>query len=102
MAKQPPEKVFRIGSVSASVFVNEVKADNGTRTMRNVTLRCRFGAHSRGRNFGRFTDCFNTASCCRRARFSTARRARAERAGEQKEQHDHPINGIAAHRHRRP
>ena len=37
---------------------------------------CRFGAHSRGRNFGRFTDCFNTASCCRRARFSTARRAR--------------------------
>ena len=39
MAKQPPEKVFRIGSVSASVFVNEVKADNGTWTMRNVTLQ---------------------------------------------------------------
>ena len=27
---------------------------------------------SRGRSFGRLADCLNTATCCRRARFSTA------------------------------
>ena len=43
MAKQPPEKVFRIGSVSASVVLNEVKADNGTQTTRNVTLQRAYG-----------------------------------------------------------
>ena len=30
-------------------------------------------ARSRNRNFGRLTDCLQTASCCRRARFSTAK-----------------------------
>ncbi len=35
-----PEKVFRIGSVSASVFVNEV--DQGKRHMRNVNLQKRY------------------------------------------------------------
>lgn len=39
MAKQPPEKVFRIGSVSASVFVHDVEGDNGTRQVRNVSLQ---------------------------------------------------------------
>ena len=34
-----PEKVFRIGSVSASVFVNEVETDNGKRKIRNVNLQ---------------------------------------------------------------
>lgn len=37
-----PEKVFRIGYVSASIFVNEVKTDNGTRTVRNVNLQRRY------------------------------------------------------------
>jgi hypothetical protein len=35
-----PEKVFRIGSVSASVFVNEVQ--EGKRPMRNVNLQKRY------------------------------------------------------------
>ena len=37
-----PEKVFRIGSVSASVFVNEIKSDNGKREIRNVNLQRRY------------------------------------------------------------
>lgn len=35
-----PEKVFRIGSVSASVFVNEV--EQGKRQVRNVNLQKRY------------------------------------------------------------
>jgi len=35
-----PEKVFRIGSVSASVFANEVQ--EGKRPMRNVNLQKRY------------------------------------------------------------
>ena len=38
MSKQKPEVVFRIGAVSASVFVN--KTDSGER--RNVTLQRRY------------------------------------------------------------
>jgi len=37
-----PEKVFRIGSVSASVFVNDVDTENGKRKMRNANLQRRF------------------------------------------------------------
>ena len=37
-----PEKVFRIGSVSASVFVNEINTDNGKRYVRNVNLQRRY------------------------------------------------------------
>lgn len=37
-----PEKVFRIGSVSASVFVNKVDTDNGKRDIRNVNLQRRY------------------------------------------------------------
>ncbi len=37
-----PEKVFRIGSVTASVFVNEVKTDSGKREIRNVNLQRRY------------------------------------------------------------
>ena len=42
MANQKPEKVFRIGFVSASVFANEVPSDNGTRTVRSVNLQRRY------------------------------------------------------------
>ncbi len=42
MAKKPPEKVFRIGSVSASVFVNEVNGDGPSREVRNVSLQCSY------------------------------------------------------------
>jgi hypothetical protein len=35
-----PEKVFRIGSVSASVFVNEIEP--GKRQVRNVNLQKRY------------------------------------------------------------
>jgi hypothetical protein len=34
-----PEKVFRVGSVSASVFKNTVETQNGKRDMRNVALQ---------------------------------------------------------------
>ena len=37
-----PEKVFRIGSVSASVFAREIENDNGKRTIRNVNLQRRY------------------------------------------------------------
>ena len=37
-----PEKVFRIGAVSASVFVNEIETNGGKRTIRNVNLQRRY------------------------------------------------------------
>jgi len=37
-----PERVFRIGAISASVFVNEVEGEGGKRTVRNVNLQRRF------------------------------------------------------------
>lgn len=37
-----PEKVFRIGAVSGSVFVNEVDTENGKRQIRNVNLQRRY------------------------------------------------------------
>ena len=37
-----PERVFRIGAISASVFVNEVDGEGGKRTVRNVNLQRRF------------------------------------------------------------
>ena len=37
-----PEKVFRIGSASASVFVNEIESEGGTRKLRNVNLQRRY------------------------------------------------------------
>ena len=37
-----PEKVYRIGSVSASVFANNVNGDSGTRKIRNVNLQRRY------------------------------------------------------------
>lgn len=42
MASKTPEKTFRIGLVSASVFVNEVDGDGGKRTLRNVNLQRRY------------------------------------------------------------
>lgn len=42
MAKNSPEKVIRIGFVSASVFVNQVQGDSGTREVRNVNLQRRY------------------------------------------------------------
>ena len=43
MANQPPEKQFRIGSVSASVFANTVDGDgNRKRKIRNVNLQRRY------------------------------------------------------------
>jgi len=42
MASKTPEKTFRIGLVSASVFVNEVDGEGGKRTLRNVNLQRRY------------------------------------------------------------
>ena len=41
-AKNPPEKTFRMGLVSASVFLNEVETDDGVREIRNVNLQRRY------------------------------------------------------------
>jgi hypothetical protein len=40
-----PEKVIRMGAISASVFTNEIETDSGEKTIRNVKLqrRCRNG-----------------------------------------------------------
>ena len=43
-----PEKVFRIGAVSASVFHNEIETDAGTRRIRNVNLQRRYREDSDG------------------------------------------------------
>ena len=37
-----PEKVFRIGFVSASVFTRDVETEEGTRTLRSVNLQKRY------------------------------------------------------------
>jgi hypothetical protein len=37
-----PEKVFRIGSVSASVFANEIETEGGKRFVRSVSLQRRY------------------------------------------------------------
>lgn len=42
MASKTPEKTFRIGLVSASVFANEVDGEGGKRTIRNVNLQRRY------------------------------------------------------------
>lgn len=40
--RRAPEKVFRIGFVSASVFVREIEGDGGTRTIRSVNVQKRY------------------------------------------------------------
>jgi hypothetical protein len=42
MAHRKPEKVFRIGFVSASVFAREVDTDDGKRTVRSVNVQKRY------------------------------------------------------------
>lgn len=37
-----PEKSFRLGLVSASVFVNDIETDSGPRQIRNVNLQRRY------------------------------------------------------------
>lgn len=37
-----PEKVFRIGYVSASVFTREVSGENGSRVLRSVRIQKRY------------------------------------------------------------
>jgi hypothetical protein len=40
--RRKPEAVFRIGFVSASVFVHDVDTDNGKRSLRSVNLQKRY------------------------------------------------------------
>ncbi len=42
MATRKPEKVFRIGYVTASVFTREVDTDDGKLTLRSVNLQKRY------------------------------------------------------------
>ena len=42
MAQRKPEKVFRIGFVSASVFAHTTDTDSGTRTIRSVSIQKRY------------------------------------------------------------
>lgn len=41
-SQRKPEKVFRIGFVSASVFAHSVDTDDGTRTIRSVSIQKRY------------------------------------------------------------
>ena len=41
-SSRKPEKVFRIGFVSASVFVHEIESDDGKRSLRSVNLQRRY------------------------------------------------------------
>lgn len=41
-AARRPEKVFRIGYVSASVFAHEVQGEDGRRTIRSVNIQKRY------------------------------------------------------------
>ena len=54
MAKKSPEKVFRIGYVSASVFVNETQLDGGKREFRSVNVQRSY----RDKDETRFTSSF--------------------------------------------
>lgn len=40
--RRKPEVVFRIGFVSASVFVHDVDTDNGQRSIRSVNIQKRY------------------------------------------------------------
>lgn len=41
-SSNPPEKVFRIGFVSASVFAHEIETDEGPITVRSVNVQKRY------------------------------------------------------------
>ena len=41
-ANRRPEKVYRIGFVSASVFAREIKTDDTTRVVRSVNVQKRY------------------------------------------------------------
>ena len=42
MSSRKPERVVRIGFVSASVFAHEIDTDDGKRTLRSVNLQKRY------------------------------------------------------------
>ena len=42
MSQRKPEKVYRIGFVSASVFARAVDTDDGQRTLRSVNVQKRY------------------------------------------------------------
>lgn len=42
MSQRKPEKVFRIGFVSASIFAHEVDGDGGKRVVRSVSVQKRY------------------------------------------------------------
>ena len=42
MAQRKPEKVFRIGFVSASIFAHDVEYEGSKRTIRSVSIQKRY------------------------------------------------------------
>ena len=52
-----PEKVFRIGFVSASVFLHDIQGDDGKRSVRSVHLQRRY----MDGNEAKYTSYFNLA-----------------------------------------
>lgn len=42
MASKKPERVFRIGKVSGSIFANDVENESGKRTIRSVSIQKRY------------------------------------------------------------
>ena len=56
-SKNPPEKVFRIGFVSASVFGHEIETDEGPITIRSVNVQKRY----KDEDDVKYTSSFNLA-----------------------------------------
>jgi len=56
--KNPPEKVFRIGYVSASVFAHDIETDEGPITIRSVNVQKRY---KDGEENIKYTSSFNLA-----------------------------------------
>jgi len=57
-SSNPPEKVFRIGYVSASVFAHEIETDEGPITIRSVNVQKRY---KDGEEKVKYTSSFNLA-----------------------------------------
>ena len=70
MSNKHPERVFRIGSVSASIFAREIATDHGRRTVRNVVLQRRYvdGEETRYTNGFGLAELSQIAACLEHAR----------------------------------
>lgn len=74
MAPRKPEMVFRIGFVSASVFAHSVDTENGSRTIRSVSIQKRYMDGEEAK----YTSSFNLAELPQALRAMTLAQAYIE------------------------